>query len=195
VPKVVDPEARRREIGAAVLRLVVRRGLDGVSVRTVATEAGCSAGAVQVYFPTKRAMIGYAYELAGEEALARYAAVEPGADRRDHLRRLLLAFLPLDDDRRRHAVVWANYAVYAAHDPQTAAAARAVDEEIRGALAELIPERVVDAVLAVADGLNLRLLYGTPPAPILHALDAALDALVGPAVVSRRPAGPRSMGS
>jgi AcrR family transcriptional regulator len=181
VPKIVDPEVRRREIGTAVLRLVVRQGLDGVSVRTVATEAGCSAGAVQRYFPTKRAMIGYAYELAGEEALARFAAVEAGADRRDYLRRLLVAYLPLDDDRRRHAVVWANYAVHAANDPETAAAARAVDEEVRVALADLIqrPDPVVDAILAVADGLNLRLLYGTPPTPILAALDAALDALVG----------------
>lgn len=180
MPKIVDPESRRRELGSAVLRLVVQNGLDGVSVRTVAAEAGCSAGAVQLYFPTKRDMIEYAYELAGEEALRRFAAVDPGPDRRDYVRRLLLAYLPLDDERRRHAIVWANYAVYAAHDARTAEAARTVDAEIRAALAALVgrSDEVVDAVLAVADGLNLRLLYGTPAEPILRALDHALDALM-----------------
>ncbi len=41
----------------AVVRVLVRDGLDGLSVRRVAAEAGVSIGAVQHHFPTKDALL------------------------------------------------------------------------------------------------------------------------------------------
>jgi TetR/AcrR family transcriptional regulator, transcriptional repressor of bet genes len=47
MPKQVDHEERRQEIAAAVVRLVTTRGIETASLRTVASEAGVSMGAVQ----------------------------------------------------------------------------------------------------------------------------------------------------
>lgn len=64
MPKTVDRDEQRRQIGAAVLRLASEQGLDEVSVRTVAAASGRSPGAVQKYFRTKDEMLAFAAELA-----------------------------------------------------------------------------------------------------------------------------------
>lgn len=46
-----------RRIVIAVVRVLVRDGLDGLSVRRVAAEAAVSIGAVQHHFPTKDALL------------------------------------------------------------------------------------------------------------------------------------------
>ncbi len=51
MPKIVDHDARREEIAQALWRVVRRDGIRAASVRTVAAEAGWSAGAVRYYFP------------------------------------------------------------------------------------------------------------------------------------------------
>ena len=53
LPKQVDRHERRREIAAAVVRVVGERGLQGVTFREVAAEAGVSVALVQHYFGTK----------------------------------------------------------------------------------------------------------------------------------------------
>ena len=60
MPKQVDREERRREIAAAVLRLVATRGVEAASLRAVAAEAGVSMGAVQHYFTTRDEMLRFA---------------------------------------------------------------------------------------------------------------------------------------
>src|SRR5262249_47547298 len=177
MPKIVDAQARRRETGAAVLSLLQRRGVEAISIRTVAAEAGCSAGAVQAYFPTRRHLLDQALELSTEAFLARLDAVDPAGPPREVLRRYLLAYLPLDAERRAHALVWAAFAGYAAYDQPTAAACREVDAEVRDALAgfiascaapDLDPYLAADLLLAATDGIALRLLYGAEPGPLLE---------------------------
>jgi len=189
MPKVVNVEARRREIGAAVLRLLQRRGVEAVSVRTVATEAGCSAGAVQSYFPTRRQLLDQALEQSTAARVARLEAVDPDGPPRAVLRAYLLAYLPLDAERRAGALVWSAFASYAAYDARTAEKSRAIDADIRAALAGFIADRgrgaldpdvAADLLLAALDGATLRLLYGAAPEPLLAALDAALDAVFPP---------------
>jgi AcrR family transcriptional regulator len=46
MPKVVDHEQRRGELAAAVWSLASREGLEAVTVRRVAEEAGWSTGAL-----------------------------------------------------------------------------------------------------------------------------------------------------
>ncbi|MGK5632559.1 TetR family transcriptional regulator, partial [Streptomyces sp. URMC 123] len=47
MPRQIDHEERRRLIADAVCALADRRGLEGVTLRDVAAEAGVSMGAVQ----------------------------------------------------------------------------------------------------------------------------------------------------
>jgi AcrR family transcriptional regulator len=57
MPKLVDHEQRRRELGEAVWRVIRRDGVEAASVRKVAQEAGWSAGALRHYFSTQSELL------------------------------------------------------------------------------------------------------------------------------------------
>jgi AcrR family transcriptional regulator len=57
MPKVVDHEQRREELAAAVWRIASRDGLDAVTIRAVANEAGWSTGALHHYFADKEDLL------------------------------------------------------------------------------------------------------------------------------------------
>ncbi|MFD9035433.1 TetR/AcrR family transcriptional regulator [Streptomyces sp. NPDC059567] len=185
MPKTVDRREQRRQIGAALLRLAAEQGLDQVSVRTVAAESGRSAGAVQKYFGTKEDMLVFAAELAGERIEERMARVDAGLPPRQALRELILTTLPLDDERRAEAAAQLAFAVHAAHHPRLAAIRRQVDHDVRQALVAWLetaacpaPAATADAVIALSDGLALRMLYAPEEhTSLLAALDHALDTL------------------
>ncbi|MGK5694267.1 TetR/AcrR family transcriptional regulator [Streptomyces sp. URMC 128] len=187
MPKTVDREEQRRQIGAALLRLVSDGGLDEVSVRTVAAASGRSAGAVQKYFRTKDEMLAFAAELVGERVERRMAGVDTSLPLRRALRELILTTLPVDVERRAEATTQLAFAVHAAHHPRLAEIRQQVDRDIRQALAAWLETAghgggaavLADAVIAVSDGLALRMLY-TPQERehLLTVLDRALDALI-----------------
>ncbi|WP_055538537.1 TetR/AcrR family transcriptional regulator, partial [Streptomyces neyagawaensis] len=187
MPRTVDREEQRRHIGTALLRLVSERGLDEVSVRTVAAAAGRSAGAVQKYFRTKEEMLAFAAELAGERVERRMAGVDASLPPRQALRALILTTLPVDAERRAEAAAQLAFAVHAAHHPRLAAIRRQVDADIRQALTAWLESAghgahasaVADAVIALSDGLALRMLYAPQEHEhLLTVLDHALDALL-----------------
>jgi TetR/AcrR family transcriptional regulator, transcriptional repressor of bet genes len=62
VPRKVDHDERRRHIVEALLRITASRGIDAVSLREVAQEAGVSMGAVQHYFTSKDEMLLFALQ-------------------------------------------------------------------------------------------------------------------------------------
>src|SRR5918999_5259641 len=67
MPRKVDirhHEKQKANIAEAVWRLAARAGLESVSMREVAAEAGVSNGRVQYYFPNKDAMLLYGLQLA-----------------------------------------------------------------------------------------------------------------------------------
>lgn len=102
MPKIVDHEARRRHVADAVQRLIDAKGLDSVSLREVAAEAGMSMGAVQHYFATKDEMLLLALEHLNTRISLRVAAAAEGSPL-DVLRTAILELLPLDDTRRFEA--------------------------------------------------------------------------------------------
>jgi AcrR family transcriptional regulator len=141
VPKLVDHEQRRRELGAAVWRVIRSRGVDGASIRTVAHEAGWSPGALRHYFSTQSELLSFAMQMVVERIEARVAALEPPADPRGAVEQRLHELLPLDEERRAENEVWLAFAGRALVDPQLRARHEEVDEELRraclGALQEL----------------------------------------------------------
>jgi TetR/AcrR family transcriptional repressor of bet genes len=98
MPRLVDHEARRREVAAVAAELIARRGLD-VSVRDVATAGGYSTTVVTHYFASKRDLLLHAYRSAGAATEARIAAV-------DGLLGICEAILPLDEPRRLTWQTW-----------------------------------------------------------------------------------------
>lgn len=182
VPKIVDRESARREIAGALLTVLAERGIDAVSVRTVATAAGRSPGAVQKYFATKDEMLAAALDLYAERSAARIAAVPRGEDLATTVITLISATLPLDEQRRLETLVLHEFALRAAHDDHLAERLRELDRQVLTELTEGLELGAANAsaLLALADGLAMRLLYRShTPAEVTAALRAGVTALLG----------------
>lgn len=106
MPRVVDVEARRRELSDALWRIVRREGIGGVTVRAVAAEAGVSAGMVQHYFRTQDELIEFAMYQALQQMAERVRQVDLSEPDLESAMAALEAVLPLDKQRRAEAQVW-----------------------------------------------------------------------------------------
>lgn len=199
MPKSVDHEERRRHIAAALLRVTEREGMEAVSVRTVAAEAGCSVGAVQRYFRTKDEMLHFALLGVVEAARHRLDGIRLGGPDgmtfADALRAAILQSLPLDPARLGEARVWAAFYARAAVRPDFAEVIAELHKEALGNLDQALryargtgeldlkqdPEALARLILAIIDGLMWAILLDPAAAasngdavPQLAALDAAL---------------------
>jgi AcrR family transcriptional regulator len=130
MPKIVDHEQRRRELGHAVWRVIRRDGIDRASVRTVADEAGWSAGALRHYFATQSELLAFAMRLVVERIEGRIAALDRATDPREAVEQVLHELLPLDDERRAENELWLAFTARALIDPEL----RAQHNEVHDAL-------------------------------------------------------------
>jgi TetR/AcrR family transcriptional regulator, transcriptional repressor of bet genes len=187
VPKQVDHQARRQEIAEAVCRLAATQGLDAVSLRHVAAEAGVSMGRVQHYFATKDEMLLFTFEAISERYQQRIAAAMSGAapDGRSALRALLIELLPLNAASRAEAPAMIAFLARAVVEPRLTAPLRdgvAGWTEFIGGLIRSAGGAQSEAVtlLALVDGLMLHVLTGQVDEPAaLAALDGYLDRILG----------------
>lgn len=107
MPKVVDVDARRTELGEAVWRVILRDGLDRASVRNVAHEAGLSMGSLRHYFGSQTELLAFAMRLVTERARRRIEALDLASlGSRRAVELVLSEVLPLDAGRRVEAEVW-----------------------------------------------------------------------------------------
>lgn len=60
MPKIVDHEAQRVKFAEAAMRLIARHGIEGVTMRAVAAEAGLSYGSLFHYFDSKDDLLMHA---------------------------------------------------------------------------------------------------------------------------------------
>ena len=107
MPKIVDHDARRAELAAAVWRLASRDGLDAVTVRRVAAEAGWSTGALAHYFDDKEELLVFAFETVADRVGRRIVkAAEHARDPLELVRTQLVEGLAIDTERRAEVRVW-----------------------------------------------------------------------------------------
>lgn len=114
MPRVVDVDARRAELAAATRRVVLRRGMEGVTLREVAQEAGWSIGILQHYFKSKDDLLRY--------SIADPAWVDAQMAPERHggqptLRSLLAQVLPATDAMRGMWWIWMAFWVWRPGDP------------------------------------------------------------------------------
>ena len=117
VAKLVDRDARRRELAEAVWRVIGRDGVEGASVRAVAAEAGLSAGSLRHFFPSQSDLLAYAMTLVVERIEARVAAAPAAASERQAIEQRLHQMLPLDAARRTENEVWLAFTAQALVHP------------------------------------------------------------------------------
>ena len=104
MPKIVDPEARRREVTEIAADLIVRGGRSALTVRNVADAAGCSSTVVSHYFDDMLDLLYETYSFAVERSGRRIRRVLE-RDPTD-LAGLIEAVLPLDRDRTDDWRIW-----------------------------------------------------------------------------------------
>ncbi|MBP2179008.1 TetR/AcrR family transcriptional regulator [Amycolatopsis magusensis] len=198
MPKVVDRAERQREIAGALLTLVAREGIEAVSIRAVAAEAGISAGAVQKYFSSKEELLREAFDLTGLVLVERWRGLDTTGPLLDVLRRHILAALPLDAQTRSELLVALAFTVQAATRPEWAEKLR---EDYAWTLqvtteflqhgqdngdfrTDLPAAALAELVIALTEGMANRMLHTTPGGEVhtslLQSLDLALRELVTP---------------
>ncbi|MFI9461657.1 TetR/AcrR family transcriptional regulator [Streptomyces xiamenensis] len=195
MPRQVDHAGRRRLIAEAVCRLADERGLEGVTLRDVATRAQVSMGAVQRCFRTKEEMLVFALEQIGERIGERVRArlVEsPAQSAGTALGHAATEVSLLRDEHRAEARVWLAFVAQAAVSEPLARTLTANYADLQEAFTRLIaeavegtdravsldPRREARTLLALADGLTAHVLIGHLSAPEAHeVLDAHLAGL------------------
>lgn len=185
MPKQVDRHERRTAIADALLRVAATRGLEAVSVRHVAAEAGVSVGMVQHWFRSKDEMMTFALGVVRDVVQARLESRRAAGDPRSAVRAFFVELLPLDAQRHAEAQVALAFHAHVAVRPHLAESLRRDTAELRTHLGMLVPggEPVSGALLALVEGLSVHVLVGHCTAEQAEqALDDRLDALfaVGP---------------
>ncbi|MGY1653859.1 TetR/AcrR family transcriptional regulator [Geodermatophilus sp. SYSU D01119] len=154
VPRRVDHDERRRHLTAALLRIASTRGLQAVSMREVAAEAGVSLRVVQYYFTDKRTlMLSGIAELAARldrRVRERAAAIGTGLPPRTVLEVVLGAILPTDEASRADQLAWTAYYAAGLTDPAEAVDGRYAPDALERWLTGVL-QRAVDAGEVPAD--------------------------------------------
>ena len=108
MPRHADHEERRAELADAVSHIILDRGIDRVSVRSVAQTSGWSVGAVRYYFPRQEDLLSYALRRMMDRAVARIQVAEQ-TDPDNPLAwatSIILSSAPINDENRRDIRIW-----------------------------------------------------------------------------------------
>ena len=192
MPRQVDHQLRRTEIAYAVWAVIAEEGLDAVSLRRVAAEAGISLGRVQHYFVSKEELLHHSCRTVIDIAATSFAERTAALDALDTVRALVAQPLPRDEPTRIGAAVWQAFLTRAASDPGLRAI---IGEAVVGAQQELgrllalaqasgalprslDPQRLGQALFALGHGLAQQVLIaGLTAEEALAAIDATLAGL------------------
>jgi AcrR family transcriptional regulator len=174
VPKIVDHVERREELVRAVWRVIAERGIEEVTIREIAREAGYSSGALAHYFKSKDELLVNALRASHEQIYARYDAEVRAPTQYEALRAVLLDNLPLDKQRELETRIEMSFWARSLRNESL----RAIQHEESAILRDLIgrlvagsqeegrlagkhdPRQVTNLLTALIDGISLHaLLY------------------------------------
>ncbi len=170
-----SPRERREAILVAAAHVIAKRGVRGLRVEEVASEAGVSPPLLYYHFASRSGLIRAALEHASEQAPSTALRREPiGKDGFDAVRTALLA--ELDDDRavRENAVVWGEVSASAVFEPALREDVRRVSDEWCSTVSAGIqrgcedgsirldahPDEAAQILITLVDGLCARWLAG-----------------------------------
>lgn len=182
MPKIVDHDARRRDLAEACFRILAERGYASASMRQLAAEAGVSTGTLYHYFPTKQAILVHVFDI----RMARD---------QDRLEQLLAGNLPVAD-RLRTVVRYAEAQEadlsallrlaleLVRHEPEPDSRAVVADAVRRyraslGAVLGVADEGQVSLLFSLLVGVLAHGLIEVRPAAEREALDALLEIVAG----------------
>lgn len=164
MPKIVDHDARRRELIEASWKVIAAEGLEGVTMRKIAREAGCTTGRLTHYFADREALIlaslRASYNVTGDRARA---SVANDTDNKAKLLRFVEEMLPADDERLREWKVWiafwsaatVNKALAIENDARHSAWADELADLIKDAAPSAKARQEADLLIGLINGVGL----------------------------------------
>jgi AcrR family transcriptional regulator len=173
VPKIVDHDERRLELVDATWRIIARLGIEGATMREIATEAGFANGALKPYFATKDTLLTFAFGHVFNRTNERIAEVTAGKSGVAALRAFCIEVLPLDEERINEARIVIPFWQKAINDPEKASIHRDSMEQWHAAILEYLAQarKIGDVSSAVDDhavaGHLLNMLLGAQIAAAL----------------------------
>ncbi|MDX2358732.1 TetR/AcrR family transcriptional regulator [Dietzia sp. PP-33] len=183
MPRLIDRARRERELAEAVWRVVLRDGVPAVSVRTVAAEAGLSAGSLRHVFATQAELLEVALELIHETVRERVLGIPVEITGLDRALRIAAELLPLDPTRAAELQVQLSLSTLAFTQEKLRRVRDEADLAVRAGCRQMIEhatspasppaarlDRETQALHALLDGLAVHLLRG----PHLVSPEAAL---------------------
>jgi len=192
-PMVGVAPRRRAQIVRATIRCLARAGYSGLTMKTVAREAGVSQGILHYYFADKRAILVAALDAVTADLDRRVADAQArGArDARARLRALVTACLRLALEEREFWVVFVEFWGEMMHDARLREINAALYRRMRRQIGALVAEgiragtfRRVDTVqaaaviLALLDGVSLQLTFEPQAFSVAAAVRVCEDALL-----------------
>ena len=194
MPKLIDHDRRREEIAEATWRVIHAEGISGVSIRTVAAEAGISTGSIRHVFPSKTELLVHATELVGRRAWIRIQRHLDEPEPCALVLSVIEELLPLDAER--HLEMEVTVALIA-EAPGNARVREVLDESyeiVREACRRLVArlhgagltapdldiEAETTALHGLVDGLAIHLLINPDPGfkrQALRMVEASIDRL------------------
>lgn len=121
MPRLVDHDQRRIELGEAAIQVIVREGLSGVTVRGVAAAAGWSTGSLRHYFRTQQELQAYAVQATTEtlrnRVLPRVQRPRTEGSAVERIATIVEEMLPLDAERREEYALWSAIVEWERRNP------------------------------------------------------------------------------
>ena len=166
MPRLIDKDARRRMIAAAVWQVAREEGIGAVSIRTVADAAGISAGSLRHVFPSRAELLEFSGRLMIDRAHQRIAAIDRDQKPEDFVRAVLDEVLPLSPEAREELEVNFALVAEAPRHPQL----RAIRDEAHRELAEGCAA-LVETLTGGRDPLAVRRLHALVDGVAFHLLN------------------------
>jgi AcrR family transcriptional regulator len=192
--RAVDHDMRREIFAAAALRVIMREGIAGLTVREVAKEAGFTTGALTHYFQSKDQLLIQASELSSRlvrDRMERAGRVRPALEA---VRRVVALALPLTKETRGYWRIWVGYWERSSYDAEVARVMGLRYDEWRDRLAKILArgqaegdvapdvdvQHAAQSLVALIDGIGVQVLLGVgriPPARQRAMIDLWLETL------------------
>ncbi|WP_243297903.1 TetR/AcrR family transcriptional regulator [Bacillus litorisediminis] len=119
MPKLVDHEKKKKHIAEATWRVIVEQGMERVTVRNIAKEAGISLGSLRHYFSTQEELLSYSMNLVKDKVTARIMKIATQQlPLKEKALKMLLELVPTDKESMAEAEVWFTFIAYTRHKEQ-----------------------------------------------------------------------------
>jgi AcrR family transcriptional regulator len=170
VPKMVNHEQRKKEIGQATWEIIQTRGIEEVSVRKIADQMNISSGSIRHYFPTQNELLRYCIRSAGENVHHHILShIDLSLTRKEVIKQMVSEILPMEGSGQRDMDVWYSIITFAKKNPNLQDLSLRIFQYMRfmqktyidllsqgGFLDETLDREVeVERLHALVDGLSL----------------------------------------